>query len=474
MPPTGRDDNVSEPARGPSRRSLLVALGAGTLGASGPVLGRSRANGENDGRDTGPAARIGAGGGAGRPLATGTWPRFQYDRRNTGHAPTGAGPRESAGARWGYRDGDAFDAVPVVTEDTVYAADAGSGVVAVDRSDGTERWRAEADVGDARLTYADGTLFVPANELEARSPVDGSVEWSVGLGGPESVAVSGKYAYVTARSGVYRVNRGTQAVDWQTDRINQPRPGLALTDGYVYVAGKQYGEVLAVDPATGKRRWLRRVDGGAHGAPTVDGKRVVVPGDGELVGLAYESGVPKWTYAASVRSSVAVADGVVFATDEGEDVFALDLENGEEQWRRAVVPGSNPPAVVGGLLYVAGTDGTVAAVSPSDGSVVWRETVGGPRDAGLAVAGGELYAGDREGQLVALASGASGGLETATPSPSPTPASGVDDATPTATATGATPTSGAAPGFGALTGVVATGVGALVGRRLLSDRDEET
>lgn len=437
--PRTRPHDQSDHRHGFTRRGLLAALGAGAIGASLPVAGRQ----EGD-----------------------AWPLFQYNTGNTGHARGSEGPRDAAGARWGYLDGDSFRSTPVVTGDAVYAADARANeVVSVRRGDGGERWRVEANVGDVRMTAADGTLFVPADDLEARSQADGSVEWTTSIGDPMGVAIQGNHAYVAARAGAYRVTLGSGEVDWHNDRVTQLQPALAVNDDYVYGVGKQYGNVIALDPATGSRSWLRRIDSSATGEPTAAGNRVVVPVESELVALSYESGLERWRYEAVVRSSVAVADGVVFGTAEGEDVFALDLGTGDEQWRTAVAPGSNSPVVAGGLLYVTGSDGSVAALDPSDGTVAWQATVGGERNAGVAVGGGELYVADGEGQLAALAAGANGGLDESTPESTPTPEPAATDES--AGGADETPTSTGAPGFGLLAGVAATGAGAVaaLGRR---------
>jgi len=326
------------------------------------------------------------------------------------------------------------------------------------------------------MAYADGTLFVPGDGLQGRSPVDGSVQWSVDVGNPKAVVADGRHAYVAAGAGTYRVNLTSKNVDWHADRVKQLQPALAVAENYVYAVGKRYGKVIALDPSSGKRRWLRRIDGEGTGAPTVADKTVIVPGESKLVGLSHESGVREWDYAASVGSSVAVADGGVFATTEGDDVFALDVSTGEELWRRAVVPGSNPPVVAGGQLYVTGTDGSIAAVSTTDGSVAWRNTVGGERSSGVAVSGGELLVADRDGQIAALAAGVEGGLSTATPTvadtPTPEPESTPTEVPSTPTAT-ATPTSTGVPGFGLLAGAGATGAAALVALRQRWTGDDE-
>lgn len=426
-----------------SRRGLLAAVGAGLAGAAVPAAARQ-----------GSAA----------------WPLFQYDLRNTGHAQSRRGPRQAAGARWGYLDGGSFGSAPVVTSDAVYAADPGAGaVVALDRTSGTVRWTEDADVGDARMTYVDGSLLVPADVLEVRSPADGSREWSVSTGNPTSVAVRGSYAFVTASDGVYRVRLNAQEIGWHNSRLSRPQPGLVVTDDYVYAVGTQYGSVLAMDPATGNRRWLRRIGTSATGAPTLADRTVVVPGEDAVVALSNESGLEQWRYDAPAAESVAVVDGVVYGSADGDDVFAVDLETGEERWRTPAVPGSNPPVVADGLLYLAGTDGSVVALSPSDGTVVWEATVGGEHVGSVAVADGELLLGDREGRFAALAAGASGGLDEGTPTSTQTDPPAGDDGDGDGAGSTDAPTETGAPGFGLVTGALATGAGALAAARRRRD-----
>jgi outer membrane protein assembly factor BamB len=448
---TGRDGEPSS-AGGLTRRGLLGALAAGTVGglaAASPAQGRER--------------------------VVGSWPAFQYDRQNTGYARGEQGPRDSAGARWGFRKGESFESTPVVTGDSVYAADPGAGVVvALDRATGTPRWRVDTDVGAARMTVVGDTLLVPSQSLEARSLSDGSLNWRTQAGTPDSVITKGSYAYVASGGGAYRVSLIDESVDWHSDRVNRLQPGLALTRDLAYAVGKQYAQVIALNQADGSGRWLRRLDGSATGAPTAADDQVYIPTSVGLTAMSAESGIPEWTADTVFESSVAAAGGTVYGTTSDGTVVALDAATGDQEWAKAATTGSISPILAGSLLFVTGTDGSVAALNPGDGTVVWQSTVGGSRLANPAAAGAELYVGDQDGNLAALAAGESGGLRTATPTPSPTEA-------PTATPTEApaaeestpTPTSTEGPGFGLVAGAVATGAGALAELRRRSGDDDE-
>ena len=83
-------------------------------------------------------------------------------------------------------------------------------------------------------------------------------------------------------------------------------------------------------------------------------------------------------------SSVAVAEGVLYTlgnTDEGQVVLAASADTGEIRWKKAVTD-SKPahsyegsrctPTVVGDLLYVITSDGSIACLKTENGELVWQ------------------------------------------------------------------------------------------------------
>lgn len=361
------------------------------------------------------------------------WPLFQYDARNTGSWSEGFGPRSGPGPRWGHLDGGSYATTPVITDSEVFAVDVDDGVVrSVDRTTGTQRWQRSVDVGSARLTIDDRTLYVPTHrsgeELQARDAADGSRKWTVRLGNsPDSVVATGNSVFAATAGGLYKVSTLSKEVDWYYNEVSLLETSVAITDTAVFAAGTSNGKAVRIDISSGGNSWSNNMDGAAQDAPTVAEGTVVVPFDGFLVALKEESGRELWRYESPVSSSVAVSDGVVYGTTTGGEVFALDLGNGQERWRTGALAGSNPPVLVGNQLYVVGTDGGLMALNPGTGSAAWSADVGAGVAANPAVAGGELYVADQAGRLSAWSAGASGGLGGSTPTPT--------GATPTTTET---------------------------------------
>ncbi len=90
-------------------------------------------------------------------------------------------------------------------------------------------------------------------------------------------------------------------------------------------------------------------------------------------GILWRVGLP-----GPVRSTPAVADGVVYVGSAGGWLHALDRAHGTELWRyRTGAPAHGSPAVWGTLVLVTDMDGTLHAVDRASGVGVWAVR-GGP------------------------------------------------------------------------------------------------
>jgi len=88
-----------------------------------------------------------------------------------------------------------------------------------------------------------------------------------------------------------------------------------------------------------------------------------------------------WTYTTddSVWSSPTVVDGTVYVGSNDDNLYALDANDGSEEWRYTIDEGSgsvnrivSSPAVADGTVYVPSKNSNLYAIDISDGSEEWR------------------------------------------------------------------------------------------------------
>jgi serine/threonine protein kinase/outer membrane protein assembly factor BamB len=214
-----------------------------------------------------------------------------------------------------------------------------------------------------------------------------------------------------------------------------PLPGPGLEVGL----GDAEGVVHAVGLQTSQRRTLLRADGPIHGPVVVEGDRVyAVSADGRLYTIDAETTAHTVLFSSRDLAPCAPAAlaGTIFAVTTQGEVLAIDSVSGEVRW--SVTTGGRicaSPLPVRDRLYIAGTDGLLLEVDSvgrkrgradlkaavhvrlahdgdrlfagtSDGTVrafgvgrqhghaldqIWESPLGG-EVAGLAVAGGQVYA----------------------------------------------------------------------------------
>jgi outer membrane protein assembly factor BamB len=418
-----------------TRRRLLTVTGGAVAGA-GALSGLST-GATDDGADAEASPTS-------TPSPTPTppevvWPLFQYDARNTGNRPGTNGPERSAGAVWARSDGEEYTTTPVVTESEVFVADEGAGLVrSLDAFTGEELWSTGVDTRSGRMTLEGRTLYVPTQEsgaeLQALDANTGAQKWSLSLasGGNGVVVVDGS-AYVSTAGGVSKVSLLSETVSWEYDGVTLLGSTIAVEGDSVFAAGTRNGKVVKLSIASGSASWTTNLEGSATGAPTIIGNRVLVPFEDRLVSLRTDSGREEWRVDLGAGSSVAADDSTAYGVTADGTVFAADHANGARRWQTSLTSGSASPVLVGGVLFVVGTDGTVAGLNPRDGSTIWSETVPGPIGANPAVYDSDLYVADLAGQVAKLSAGASGGYDTPTPTPTDTPTSTATDS-PTDTA----------------------------------------
>lgn len=346
--------------------------------------------------------------------------------------------------RWQFDTGGPISSRPVLDGDTLYLAGGDNGKNTHTSSyshvdsqssknlyaltlDGTEQWRYEAETGLYELTPTSEGLYAIGgwNQGMYRSDerlvhvVDGEVRTTFS----SDDTLRGKTLRVLAATedGVFLGSTddewGTSgetlfAVDsdggqrWTVD-AGDTSTGFVYDDALITSFGGR--ETVALETETGERRWTISGSPVDYRSQVFDGLLFVRPDEADenghypLTAVAAADGSVQWRYATDQDDSGPFVSGgvtrigdVVYGTEYGGLLYALDAETGEEHWSYSTVDDTrDEPVVVGETVYVASFDGTVHAVDTGTGGSRWRRSVAGvPRevhatDAGVVVSTSE-------------------------------------------------------------------------------------
>jgi outer membrane protein assembly factor BamB len=287
-----------------------------------------------------------------------------------------------------------FDSVAVGTAD-------GPEYTLTSRSDATvtvsaltQRWAEPATVGRqlqyARPAVTDGHLYLGGldSTVTRQSTTDGTADESwqptrAGSLSDSAPVVRGDDVYIGSGGGVlYAFDQTAESPRWEYQIESAITSTPATTTDAVYVAAND-GTVHAVDRTNGDPIWQQPTDVGAPvytALTAATGFVVLTTTAGQIIALDSADGSVVWedqTDREFTKSAPTVSDGTVFVA--ASTVRAYKLDSGQLRWQHDEFPGTAgaSPAVDGTTVYAAGTDGTVHALTTSDGVVEWTVETGG-------------------------------------------------------------------------------------------------
>ncbi len=179
--------------------------------------------------------------------------------------------------------------------------------------------------------------------------------------------------------------------------------GLAYYGEVLYVS-TGYGEVHALDAASGEKKWSYRLGPPIRSAPAVSGGRIfVISHDNQLHTLNAQDGSLIWRYTGLPEitgiigsSSPAVQGGIVIAPYASGELVALRVENGRPIWAdqlvrtRGLTPLSSInairalPVIDGNRVYAISHSGRMAAFDLRSGRRAWVRNISGVQTPWLA------------------------------------------------------------------------------------------
>lgn len=187
-------------------------------------------------------------------------------------------------------------------------------------------------------------------------------------------------------------------------------------EGVVFVATRK-GDLVAVDAASGRVRgrgaFGQSIEGAFATSPAGDVAYVPLAKPGQIIAHSLRDGRRLWRWRAEARDATAdaglvLAGDVVVAPLGNGTVVGLDRASGTARWRirpdtlaRFVAA---PVALPGGAVAVADDRGTVRALAPGTGEVLWTRAVGAPvaHTPAVGAAAAALLVPTTRGALVAL------------------------------------------------------------------------
>ena len=312
-----------------------------------------------------------------------------------------------------------------------------------------EAWSADAGAGSGSEGRVTASPIVYADRVYTLD-AEASVAAFAASGGSSLWRISLKPERENASAGWFSLGGGSSGGGYGG--------GLAVDSGRLYAA-TGYGNVVALDPQTGKKLWEKQLeapvrasptavgdkvfivtldgrffclagaDGGElwsvrglpqqaslinNASPAVDGQIVVVPyPSGDLMALNVADGSSAWSESLSRTRTTSqltsmsdaarpvIDQGTVFAIGHAGRMVATQAATGERVWSLNV-PGTQPPWVAGDSVFVVDTGGQLMAISRKDGKTQWTMKLPDTAWSGPTLAGGTLWLASAKGALVGV------------------------------------------------------------------------
>lgn len=257
---------------------------------------------------------------------------------------------------------------------------------------------------NAPPVVGDGVAYVAGDtRIEAREIETGNRLWETDPeDGVEVSPVLGCGAvYVSTLNETLALDRADGSVLWRTDAGVHSGKSSApvLVDDTLYLGS---GSVVALDAATGSRRWTGSPANSVQGVAVADRIYAGMGSNGTGGVAAFTTSGDTWwetTRPGEVYTAPAVADGTVYAVSKTGTLTALAGGDGRVEWQASIESGVyQPPAVADGRVFVGAGNGTQTLAFDADsGDRLWTFETGVSTSAPTVVSDRVLTSGANTG-----------------------------------------------------------------------------
>jgi len=268
---------------------------------------------------------------------------------------------------------------------------------------------------------------LPTELVEFDETLDVVRLWSLKLGkGTEALRVGlspgsdGNRVYAASYDGnvvALDPDSGKQVWKVETDAVLSAGPGVG--DGVVVVAGYD-GDLIALSADDGNEIWRTQIASETLAKPLVRNGRVAVYSiDGRLRVYSIFDGTETWALeqtspALTQRGSASpiMLGSSIFSGFDNGRLVASKLDDGTTIWEAVLTPPSGRSdldrladvdgsiAAVGQDIYASGYNGRIASIAAESGEILWDREISS--HAGLSADWNNVYAVGNDGELIAL------------------------------------------------------------------------
>jgi outer membrane protein assembly factor BamB len=191
----------------------------------------------------------------------------------------------------------------------------------------------------------------------------------------------------------------------------------------IYAAGSD-GDVIAVNPQSGKQHWKSELDTGLSAGPAVNTGIVAVgTKDGFVVVLDANSGAEQWRVdvGGEILAKPLIDDTNVYVQTIDNRLIALARFDGKQRWEMEQTPpvltmrGASSPMMIGSSVIAGFDNGRLIAINIDTGDIEWDAMLSLPTgrsdldrlsdiDGSIAVVGQDVYAAGYQGRIASIAS----------------------------------------------------------------------
>ena len=306
---------------------------------------------------------------------------------------------------------------PVIDGDTIYAADSGNQLIALDKATGKVKWKINPNTEAQsrgwkfwkKTTQPFALTGGPAaysglvvvggrnGEVFAFNAVDGSLLWKTMISSSVISAPLVTFDTVIVRSNdgkIFGLDNANGEKRWQFDRglptlSVRGNSSPVLGPGIILV-GYEDGTVIGLRQQDGQRVWeqlIAKADGRTEIDRMADIDGEIQVGDREIFATSYHNstmaiaisnGQPIWQRDVGSYAGLALQSDRVSLSDSSGNVWALDRNSGADLWKQSALlrRGLTTPVVQGNFLVIGDSEGYVHWLDSSTGEIRSRASVG--------------------------------------------------------------------------------------------------